>query len=298
MKKFIMLIGPSGSGKSTWADTYINIYHNTVIVSSDRIRYELYGDESIQTNPQEVFRIARERTLFWLEKGMNVIFDATNLSLKDRRTTLECLKKFELHRIAMVFAIPYYRCVENQLKRSRKVDSIVIDCQIKKFQIPVESENFDETYFVRDDSCIDDFGKEVFEKVSDFDQMNSHHSLKLLDHCLAAAQNLPFTVSCDSELFQATATHDFGKAYTQIFFDLKGNPSEDAHYYGHDNYGAYLYCCCAKETPNLYVAQLINYHMIPYFTKTSKSQEKWRKRLGNKLWNDILTLNAADKRAK
>jgi hypothetical protein len=104
-------------------------------------------------------------------------------------------------------------------------------------------------------------------------------------------------IDYESDLYSAASIHDYGKAFTQTFFDLKGKPSLNAHYYGHDNYGAYLYCCCCDK-PKLYIVQLINYHMLPYFMKTDKSIQKWSEILGSRLWQDLQVLNAADKHAK
>ena len=297
MSALFMLIGPSGSGKSTWARNYVEHNSNTKIVSSDHIRFELYGDESIQTNPQKVFQIARERMLSYFKDGYDVIFDATNLSIKDRKQTLQVLNK-DISRTALIFAIPYQQCVENQSKRSRAVDSSVIHNQICKFQVPVESENFDEIFFLRaNEAEVKKLREDVWNKRQDFDQMNEHHSMKLFDHCCTAAENLPLEFEYDSDLYQAALVHDFGKIYTQTFFDLKGKPSLNAHYYGHDSYGAYLFCCC-RDNPKLYIAQLINYHMLPYFMKTDKSIRKWSEILGPRLWQDLQVLNAADKCAK
>ena len=47
MNKIIMLIGAAASGKSTAAPK-IAAKNNAVIISTDRIRAALYGDESIQ----------------------------------------------------------------------------------------------------------------------------------------------------------------------------------------------------------------------------------------------------------
>ena len=54
-KKLIILCGIPGSGKTTYAKKYIENNANTIHLSSDAIRKELYGDESVQGNPGEVF---------------------------------------------------------------------------------------------------------------------------------------------------------------------------------------------------------------------------------------------------
>ncbi|RUT03869.1 hypothetical protein DSM106972_047830 [Dulcicalothrix desertica PCC 7102] len=48
------LIGSPGAGKSTIAQKLANYDKNYVIVSTDKIRFELYGDESIQGKWEEI----------------------------------------------------------------------------------------------------------------------------------------------------------------------------------------------------------------------------------------------------
>jgi hypothetical protein len=73
---------------------------------------------------------------------------------------------------------------------------------------------------------------------------------------------------------------------------MKGEKTEDAHYYGHPNIGAYVFLC--SQNSDIDTAALICYHMQPFFSASEKSQVKWRKRLGPELWNDILLLHEAD----
>ena len=56
MNRFVMLVGPAGSGKSTVAKEMLS-KDNFVIVSSDSVREELFGDESIQGDPSHIFNI-------------------------------------------------------------------------------------------------------------------------------------------------------------------------------------------------------------------------------------------------
>ena len=64
-----LLIGPPGSGKTTYAQRHSEDDKNIVHLSSDKIRQELYGDEAIQGNPEEVFGLMRARALDCLDKG-------------------------------------------------------------------------------------------------------------------------------------------------------------------------------------------------------------------------------------
>lgn len=68
--RLILLCGIPGSGKTTYAKT--NAFEDDVILSSDSIRKEFYGDESIQKNPVEVFTTMQKRAVEALNDGRTV----------------------------------------------------------------------------------------------------------------------------------------------------------------------------------------------------------------------------------
>ena len=78
------MVGLSGSGKSTFSKSIVERVKLIEVFSSDKIREELYGDESIQGKPQKVFNIFHKRIFSALKDGKNCIYDATNLKQKDR----------------------------------------------------------------------------------------------------------------------------------------------------------------------------------------------------------------------
>jgi predicted kinase len=88
--KLILPIGISGSGKSTWIKSQIN--SNTVIISPDDIRRELTGSVSDQSKNALVFEIAHKRVADALNAGKNVIFDATNIKSRDRKSLMDYMK--------------------------------------------------------------------------------------------------------------------------------------------------------------------------------------------------------------
>ena len=73
MAIFTMLIGLPGCGKTSYAQKYVKTHNNTVILSSDDIRQELWGDANDQQNPSLVFDIMLNRTVAEIKKGHNVI---------------------------------------------------------------------------------------------------------------------------------------------------------------------------------------------------------------------------------
>jgi predicted kinase len=120
-----MLCGLPASGKSHYALDLQRIMSNetnekAVIVSSDNIRKELYGDENIQGNPEEVFKLVHERILSSLDNGLNVIYDATNLKRKYRLGILNKLPKFVKTECHIIWK-PIYQCIKDDSNRERSV---------------------------------------------------------------------------------------------------------------------------------------------------------------------------------
>ena len=90
MVEFNMLIGISGSGKSSIANSLAK--EKTIIISSDGIREQLFGNESIQGDPNQIFTLMRDGAIKALSDDLSVIYDATNLVRKHRIATLNYIK--------------------------------------------------------------------------------------------------------------------------------------------------------------------------------------------------------------
>jgi hypothetical protein len=81
-QKLVLMIGPSGAGKTTWANRH---YDRSEIVSSDRIREEIFGSAQDAGGDQEpVFRRLRREVVARLAAGRNAVVDATNLRKQER----------------------------------------------------------------------------------------------------------------------------------------------------------------------------------------------------------------------
>jgi hypothetical protein len=96
--------------------------------------------------------------------------------------------------------------------------------------------------------------------------------------------------------------HDIGKGRTKTFTDRDGNPSDVAHYYGHQNYGAYyslIFDCTDWDIPEHTVidnACLIQWHMEHYLRK-GPALDKFYKMIGPELEARLHILEKADKAA-
>lgn len=145
-----ILIGISGSGKSTFAEKNCRVNHNMIQCSSDLIRKELYGDENIQGNGAEVFRILNDRTLIYLHEDRDVIYDATNTTRKSRKKIIKLAKEFTNDICAVYFKIPLDVCLERNAKRDRKVPEEVIRKMFYQLQEPSKEEGFDAIVTITD----------------------------------------------------------------------------------------------------------------------------------------------------
>lgn len=281
---FEMLIGLPGSGKSSYAQKwYSKDKEESIILSSDSIRKELYGDESIQGNPKEVFYLMQTRAIDALNKGYDVCYDATNLTRKDRFQIMSKIPKFCNTQATILWA-PIEMCIENDKNRERTVGEEVIKRMVKKFEVPYYDEGFSSI------TKEDIFGKKNFEfreKILlslKIPHDNPHHSLSILEHSREAYKYL-LKIGYNN-LAQVALFHDIGKPYTKEFLNAKGEPSEEAHYYFHQNVGAWLALGIIDLT--IYDAWLINNHMEPFFNS------KYYQKMPEYYKKDIELLHKAD----
>ena len=261
--KLILLVGIPGAGKTTYANEYIKSNPNTIHLSSDTIRAELYGDESIQGNPAEVFSLMQKRAIEALNDGKDVIYDATNITRKDRASIINLCPKFVAIQCYIIWA-PIETCIERDAARERTVGKEVIDKMLKRFQAPFYDEGIDEIVIIRPDDWDWDghnYAEQCFENMK-IPHDNPHHTLDVIDHCWEAERYLFNKDVTDEDLLFAALRHDIGKPYVKAFIDSKGNPCEQAHYYQHQCLGSYMSYGFGSITP--YSAWLISVHMDPF----------------------------------
>jgi len=147
MKKLIFLVGLPGCGKSTYASE--NLAIDCEIFSSDKIRFELFGDENNQSDNNLVFSTLFERARNALNNGKNVVIDATNVDINERAQALKYFADFNVERIAIVLDVPVEICIERDMKRTRTVGSEVIKNFADRFVMPTKSEGFDEIIIIK-----------------------------------------------------------------------------------------------------------------------------------------------------
>ena len=141
MANFYMMVGLPGSGKTTFAH---NIEKGAVVISSDIIRKELWGNEGSQGDNKIVFQELEYRVIQNLMMDKSVVYDATNINAKKRKEFLKKLNKVpNVKKICMLMSVPYDQCLQKNEERDRVVPEDVIARMYINFQIPQSREGWD-----------------------------------------------------------------------------------------------------------------------------------------------------------
>lgn len=284
--KLIVCCGIPGSGKTYYSKEYIEKNPNTIHLSSDSIRAELYGDESIQGDPNEVFTLMQKRAVEALNNGQNVVYDATSITRKDRAGIIGACPKFAKIEAHVVWA-PIETCIERDAARERTVGKEVIDRMLKRFQASYYDEGIDEIKVILPDGFDCTTYRLKIANAMKIPHDNPHHTLNIQNHCYEAGRYAYEHFNDQGDLMTAAMWHDVGKPYVKSFVDSKGNPSEYAHFYQHQ-------CCSAwmvygvEDNFSPKAAWLISVHMDPFLNT------KYYNRLPNYLKKEVDQLHECD----
>lgn len=292
-----MLIGVPAAGKTTWCKENPQIER----ISSDEIRKEwgiLGTSEEDKSKNALVFEEVLKRAKKAAKENKDFAIDATNINSKRR---IIFLKQFDCEKIGVVFATPIEECLKRNSKRERKVPEKVIGRMYRNFQPPAYEEGFNEINII---TCGG--SNTTIEDILDANEIphdNHHHTLSCRKHCLVAEEiartiSKRENLSADDMILLTTAAryHDIGKFICKTFSDYKGNPTEEAHYFSHQNVSAYLFLCYdidLRTKEKIFVANLI-YHHMDFYMKDFKIE----KMLFNNNFTKLLRLlNESDRAA-
>ena len=125
MSRLIILQGVPAAGKSTWAREFIKGKKDWVIVNRDSIR-DGRGDYWIPEQEEYISDLEEYHVTRALERGLNVIIDATNLNPKTKAKWKQIAKQFSIEPEWIEFTITYQEAIERDSKRERPVGKGVI----------------------------------------------------------------------------------------------------------------------------------------------------------------------------
>lgn len=287
-----LFVGPPGCGKSYIAEMFRK--DGWKIFSSDYYRFLVSGDENNQACTQEAFTRLYKDMRESLINGENCILDATNINIKDRARVFNQLQGIpNLEMEAYIINTPISVCIERDKFRDRTVGVDVIMKIVGKFQCPQYFEGFSkiEFHYAIDEMKQNSSAALVQQAMLVMDQENPHHIYTLGEHCKRLASNY----NRESIWHRAGLWHDVGKLFTQTH-----DSQRIAHYYSHDNFGAWYLCSFPEWNSTLCIEDflklvcIVNYHMN--FHKDWRI-DKYRKLFGDSLYEQMIQFAEYDKEA-
>lgn len=294
MAMFTMLVGLPASGKSMWAESHIGNY-----ISSDEYRAKLFDDVNEQAHNTDLFKVMFDDTIKSLLADRDVIYDATNLNYKRRKHIVSEIQRLVLHTICkcVLFATPYEQCLINNDNRERKVPLEVIKKMYTNFTVPMYQEGWYSIEIVWWGILSTVLVRDWFERYKNFNQENKNHQLTLDAHLQKAYEKcVDYDIGLEVEW--AALLHDIGKPFVKTFSNYSGKPTQDAHYFNHQNVGAYDSLFITRdyfdEDSVLYIAALIQWHMQLYFVETEKAYKKFLNIVGKEMYSDLEIIHDCD----
>ncbi|WP_204103627.1 MULTISPECIES: WYL domain-containing protein [Spirulina sp. CCY15215] len=121
------LIGIPASGKSTFAQLLAQVIPDAAIISTDSIRKQLYGDETVQGNWSDIEAKVFQEIRAAVANGKTIIYDATNIKRHQRLNWLHSLGDLELAWLAWCLDPPVKTCKTRNCNRERRVPVNVIE---------------------------------------------------------------------------------------------------------------------------------------------------------------------------
>lgn len=296
-----MFVGLPASGKSYYTRKLAK-KTGASIHSPDDIRRELYGDERIQGDGNTVFNTLHSRIKEDLREGKSAIYDACNISYKRRMAFLQELNNIPCKKVCIFVATPLVKCLENNVNRERYVPVEIIRNMLKHFDTPSYFEGWNEIkicYPKRAYRSLYGTPNAFVETYESYSQDNPHHDYSLGNHCKSTG----YRFTRKDILYTAGLIHDCGKPFCKTYENNKGKRTEIAHYYSHENIGAYasfFFDTGYSGEKRREVSELIRWHMTPYYWE-KKGNEKMRNKYfnlwGEKLYEKVMLLHSADKEA-
>jgi protein phosphatase len=120
----VILVGAAGAGKSTFAARHFDA---TEILSSDRYRAMVSGDEADQTATRAAFARLHRDLARRLADGRLTVVDATNVERSAREALLERARAAGVPAVAIVLDLPPATVLARNADRTRRsVDEAVV----------------------------------------------------------------------------------------------------------------------------------------------------------------------------
>ena len=127
MSKLIVLSGIPGSGKSTWAHKYVAEHTNTIILSTDDLRFELFGSYLINSDHEKIMRKTLiTRAISAANQNIDVVLDSAVVKNKGRLRWYRQLGQYFDSCSLVIIEADLNICLMRNKQRDRHVPEPVI----------------------------------------------------------------------------------------------------------------------------------------------------------------------------
>ena len=146
-----LLIGLPASGKTT-ASKELAVAKKAVVISTDKIRKQLYGLETVQGEWKEIEAVLHEQILKNVSKGQSVIVDATHCIKAHRKVLLDLDERISW--TGYYFQTSVDTCYRRNQRRSRSVPRHIIYSMDTRLRLepPSKDEGFKQLLTVMEEN--------------------------------------------------------------------------------------------------------------------------------------------------
>ena len=150
---------------------------NVELISADKVREELYGSQDSFGDPLGVYTVILYKILYSLNRGISVIYDATNLRKDYRMDYLNELKDIDCYKYIIRVNTPKEYCIENHKDRDRNIPLKKLMPYFDINEPPTMDEGWDE---IIDYSYLDT-SKNIYIASPFFKEDNRENAIKVAE---------------------------------------------------------------------------------------------------------------------